>query len=288
VVDAAPRKLSLTDGRTLAWGEYGDPTGRALFFFHGTPGSRLGGAALDDAARARGVRVIAPERPGYGRSDPKPGRTLLDWPDDVRALADSLGMQRFSVAGVSGGGPYAAACAGVLTERVTSAGVLSGLGPTDYPGATRGMFLPNRMSLWMFRRAPRLARALFGPLARQLRNPQRALAQMARSMPEPDRAILADPRRRALFVAELREALAHGTEGMLSDFEIFARPWGFRLEEIRVPVHLWHGELDRNAPVAMGRRVAAGISGCRANIAPGEGHLFTLQRLDEVLKALGL
>lgn len=288
MVDAAPRKLSLADGRSLAWGEYGDPTGRALFFFHGTPGSRLSGAGFDDAARARAVRVIAPERPGYGESEPKPGRTLLDWPNDVRALADALGVQRFAVAGVSGGGPYVAACAWALAERATSAGILSGIGPADQPGATHGMFLPNRVSLWLFRRAPRLARALMAPLARQFRNPERALAQMARSLPAPDRMILADPHHRAHFLADFREAVARGSEGLLSDFELFARPWGFRLEEIRIPVHLWHGELDRNAPAAMGRQVAAAIPGCRATIAPGEGHLFTLQRVDEVLKALGL
>jgi pimeloyl-ACP methyl ester carboxylesterase len=286
--DAAPRKITLTDGRTLSWGEYGDASGRALFFFHGTPGSRLGAGLLDDAARARGVRVIAPERPGFGWSDPKRGRTLIDWSDDVRALADALRVQRFAVAGISGGGPYVAACAYALPDRVASAGILSGIGPTDHVGATHGMLLPNRVLLWTSRRVPPLARALAALLSRQLRNPERALARMARSLPEPDRRIVLEPRLRVLFVADFREALARGVDGAAGDFALFARPWGFRLDEIRVPVHLWHGELDRNCPVAMGRYVAAAIPGCRATIVPGEGHMFTMLRGEEVLKALGL
>ncbi len=283
-----PKKISLSDGRTLSFGECGAPHGRALFFFHGTPGSRLAARALDDAARARGVRVISPERPGFGWSDPKRGRTLLDWSDDVRALADALGVQRFSVAGISGGGPYAAACAYALPDRVTSAGILSGIGPTDYAGATRGMLLPNRAFLWTSRNAPPLGRALAALLSRQLRDPERALARMLRSLPDADRRVLEDPRLRELLSADLQEALVRGADGTAEDFRIFARPWGFRLDEIRVPVHLWHGELDRNCPVAMGRRVAAAIPRCRATIVPGEGHLFTLHRGDEVLKALGL
>lgn len=286
--DAAPKKITLTDGRTLAWGEYGDASGRALFFFHGTPGSRLGAGLLDDAARARGVRVIAPERPGFGWSDPKRGRSLLDWSDDVRALADALGVQRFAVAGISGGGPYVAACAYALTDRVTSAGILSGIGPTDHAGAKQGMMLPNRVMLWTSRRVPPLGRALVGVLARQLRDLERGLARMARSLPEPDRRIIFDPRVRVVLVADFREALARGVDGAASDFRLFARPWGFRLDAIRVPVVLWHGELDRNCPVAMGRHVAAAIPGCRATFVPDEGHMFTMLRGEEVLKALGL
>src|SRR5262249_2501635 len=154
--------LALADGRTLEWAEFGEPTGRPLFFFHGTPGSRLAGIALDEVARARGVRVIAPDRPGCGRSDPKLGRTRRDWPAGGRAVADSLQVDRFPVTGISGGGPYAAVCAWALPERVTGAAILSGIGPTDHPGATREMLWTNRVSLSLSRRAPALARALLG------------------------------------------------------------------------------------------------------------------------------
>ncbi len=273
----------------LAWGECGDPAGRPLFFFHGTPGARQSGNVFDAVARTRGVRVITPERPGYSRSDPQPGRALLDWPRDVLALADSLGIAHFAVAGVSGGGPYTAACAWALPARVTRAAILSGIGPTDVAGLTQGMTPPNRAVLWVARNLPvAAARALVGLLALQLRDPERAIARMMRALPKPDREVLADPRLRERFAEELRESFARGSEGALSDFLVFARPWGFALGEIRVPVHVWHGALDRNVPVAMARHVAASIPGCRANIAPGKGHLFVLQHLGDVLTDLGL
>jgi pimeloyl-ACP methyl ester carboxylesterase len=239
-------------------------------------------------ARARHVRVIAPDRPGAGGSDPQPRRRLLDWPNDVRALADSLRIERFAVAGLSGGGPYAAACAWALPERVTAAAILSGIGPTDVPGVTRGMTPPNRAVLWVSRNLPFAARALVGLMALQLRNPERAIARMARGLPEPDREALADPETRRRLIAEVRESLVRGTEGAVSDFRIFAQPWGFPLGEIRVPVHVWHGELDRNSPAAMARHVAAQIPGARANIGPRGGHLFPIQHLEDVLKGLGL
>jgi pimeloyl-ACP methyl ester carboxylesterase len=234
------------------------------------------------------VRVIAPDRPGCGGSDPKPGRSLLDWPADVRALADSLRIERFSVAGISGGGPYAAVCAWALPERVTGAAILSGIGPSDHPGATRGMLVTNRFSLWLSQRAPPLARALLGLTRSQLRNPERALSRMARALPAPDRAVLAQPVHRDRLIAEFREAISDSTEGAVADLRIFASPWRFAPEQIRVPVHVWHGELDRNSPVALARRLAAAIPGCRTTFGPDGGHLFPLLHLDEVLKSLGL
>lgn len=278
-----PNKLRLSDGRALAWSECGDSGGRALFFFHGTPGSRITARALHGAARAHGVRVIAPERPGCGESDPQRGRSLLDWASDVRELADSLALERFAVAGISGGGPYAAVCAHALGSRVTRAAILSGIGLTDSADATRGMLAPNRLLLWSARRLPVLARGFWALVARQLRDPERAIATMAQSLPTPDRAILEDAAVRAIFIADFRAALAHGSDGAFEDFRAFAHPWGFALGEIRVPVRVWHGERDRNCPVAMARHVAAAIPGCALTIDADEGHLFALKRIDEIL-----
>jgi pimeloyl-ACP methyl ester carboxylesterase len=234
------------------------------------------------------VRVIAPDRPGCGGSDAKRGRTLLDWPADVRALADSLRIARFAVAGISGGGPYAAVCAWALPERVTGAAILSGIGPTDHPGSRRGMLATNRVSLSLSRWSPPIARALLALTRLSLRNPERALERMARALPAPDRALLAQPQHRDPLIAEFREAISRTTEGAVADLRIFASPWGFAPGEIRVPVHVWHGELDRNSPVALARRLAAAIPGCRTTIAPDGGHLFPLSHLDEVLKSLEL
>src|SRR5205807_9443897 len=138
------RVMNLPDGRELAWLESGKPRGTPVFMFHGTPGSRLQVSFDEKAISASGVRFIAPDRPGYGHSSFHPGRTLADWASDVAALADHLKIERFAVAGVSGGGPHAAACAALLPERVTAVGIVSGVGPLSEPGFTSAMEGFNR------------------------------------------------------------------------------------------------------------------------------------------------
>lgn len=279
--------IRLSDGRALGYAEYGDARGRPLVFFHGTPGSRLGASLLDDAARRASVRVLAPERPGYGRSDPKPRRTLGDWSDDVVAFADALGIERFAVAGISGGGPYVAACAHRIPARLSSAAIVSGIGPVDLPGATDGMLVFNRVSLWIARNLRPASDAALALTARALRrDPERWFLRALAGLPEADRVILADPLVRDAMLADMVEATSRGSSGMADDFALFSKPWGFRLDEIRVRVHLWHGELDRNCPISMGRAVARAIPDCVASFDPGGGHLFMLRRTDELMKAL--
>jgi pimeloyl-ACP methyl ester carboxylesterase len=279
--------IRLSDGRALGYAEYGDARGRPLLFFHGTPGSRLSASLLDDAARRSSVRVLAPDRPGFGRSDPKPRRTLLDWSDDVVEFADALGIDRFAVAGISGGGPYVAVCAHRIPARLSGAAILSGIGPVDLPGATDGMLVFNRVSLWLSRNLRPLHDAVIALTVRALRrNPERAIARALAGLPAPDRALLADPAFKGVMLADMVEAVARGSRGMADEMALFGRSWGFRLEDIRTRVHLWHGELDRNCPVSMGRAVARAIPDCVAKFVPDAGHMFMVQRVDEVLKAL--
>jgi pimeloyl-ACP methyl ester carboxylesterase len=149
--------LRLKDGRMLGYAEYGDPSGTPVFAFHGFPGSRITFRIADDAARRRGVRIIAPDRPGMGLSTFQPGRNLLDWPQDVGELADALGIDRFAVAGVSGGGPYVAACAFALRARVTVAAIISGIGPLRRGEDTKGMLPTNRLIFGAQRWVPPVA-----------------------------------------------------------------------------------------------------------------------------------
>ena len=145
--------LILSDGRSLAYAEYGDSHGKPVFFFHGMPGSRLF-RPPDEITEKTGVRLITTDRPGYGLSAFQPGRRFLDWPGDISQVADHLGIQKFYAAGHSGGGPYVAACAYALPERVTAAAVLSGAGPVAAPGSTRGMTSTNKLGLTMGRFIP--------------------------------------------------------------------------------------------------------------------------------------
>lgn len=279
------RSVRLRDGRRLAYAEFGEPAGRPAFYFHGFPGSRKEGALIDRPAKAHGVRVIAVDRPGYGGSDPRAGRSLLDWADDVSELADALALERFLVIGASGGGPYVAACARRLADRIAGAGILCGMGPTDDPSLARDMMALYRVGLRVARRVPSIARPVFavvGPAIRE--RPEFFVRRIAAGATAPDRAFFEDPECAGLFLATFREAFRRGTAGAVRDGQLYARPWGFRLEEIATTVHLWHGELDNVVPVAFGRYVASRIPDCRATFFPDEGHFsIATRRAEEIV-----
>lgn len=278
--------IRLRDGRTLAYAEYGDPDGTPVLFFHGTPGSRLMTVpAWDDASL--GIRLIAPDRPGVGLSDYKPGRALLDWPDDVRELADALELDRFVVAGVSGGGPHSLACAYKLTDRALRAGVISGAAPIDTPEALAGMHRGNRVVFTLARRAPFVLRVIMGASgAVAKRAPTRLMDRMSKQLPPADREILADPELRSALLKEMPESYRQGARAVVDEAVFFAKPWGFRMEDITIPVLLWHGTEDRNAPLAMAKEMERRIPNCTATYYEGDGHLYFLKRWPEIARAL--
>ncbi len=279
--------LRLRDGRLLGYAECGAAEGKPLFFFHGMPGSRREAELADAAAKRLGIRIIAADRPGYGLSDFKPGRTFLEWPDDVLELADALGIERFAVAGISGGGPYAAVCALKIPQRLTAAGIISGVGPFDAPAATEGMSMENRLLFGTARRLPWLVNAPMWLMAQAMRRfPDRALSLTMRSLPEADRKVLARPEIWALFVADVVEAYRQGARGASWEAILYSRPWGFRLQDIAMEVHLWQGEEDVNVPPSMGRYQAESIPNCRATFLPGEGHLLIVDHMEEMAAAL--
>jgi pimeloyl-ACP methyl ester carboxylesterase len=283
------KTIRLPDGRQLGYAEYGDPDGMPLLFFHGTPGSRLQVKGFDSPARDVGVRMVAPERPGHGLSDFQPKRTILDWAHDVEVLADSLHLDRFAAMGISGGGPYVAATAYKLPERVTKAAFVSPAGPLTLPDATTSMLPSGRLLFRLARSAPWAVNLMMQNLARSMNKPERfrKRALSNRRVPAVDIAVLQDDEVWNTLLAGSREAFRTGTRGATWDFVLCARPWGFRLEEIQVPTFLWHGEADVNAPVSMGRAIARAIPNCQATFVPGEGHLSLARKhMSEILRSL--
>jgi pimeloyl-ACP methyl ester carboxylesterase len=285
---AAVKSIRLRGGRVLAYAEFGDPNGRPIVLCHGTPGSRLDRHPDDRIAVDLGARVIVPDRPGYGYSDYQPHRTLLDWPDDVLALADALGLERFAVAGVSGGGPHAAACAYKIPDRLTRVAIVSGIASVDIPHAFDGMARINRVSFVLSRYAPwPLLRSLYALQVRTvLADPEQFIDALAKQMPPPDQAAVSRPEIRALLVENLREAYRQGSKGHCGEDRIFARPWPFRPADIRAEVHLWHGELDTLVPVAHAHYLAGQIPNCHATFVHGAGHILVFDRFAEILTAL--
>jgi pimeloyl-ACP methyl ester carboxylesterase len=267
------RSITLTDGRALSFAEYGDPAGRPVFYFHGFPGSRIEASIAASTAEAARVRLIAVDRPGYGRSDFKPGRRILDWADDVSTLADELQIDRFAALGISGGGPYLCACALKLAERLTHAGIFCGLGPLDRRGSTRGMPLRNRSILSLAGLVPSTARPMARLVAGVLTGwPDLAMAHFARRLPEVDRAFFRDTRTRGVFLETFCEALRNGGRGAAWDLRLYTRPWGFTQEEISMPVHFWHGERDTIVPPALARAQIRSLPDCQPLLFPDDAH----------------
>jgi pimeloyl-ACP methyl ester carboxylesterase len=279
-------KLRLRDGRTLGYAEYGAAAGTPVLVFHGSPGARLQARVAHAPALARGIRIIAPDRPGQGLSTGRRGRLIADWPDDVRELADALGIARFAVVGISGGGPYAAACAWRLPRRVSCAGIISGV----VPGAGRDLASDLRRRLGLLNLVldtPWLMRAIMDLGAVPCRRLPSRIFQLVRALAPPeDEPILRRPAVAAALSAGLREAFRSGGQGVADELLLLMRSWTVRLEEIRAPVRLWHGEADGIVPVAMGRYLAQAIPNCRAEFIPGGGHYVVFDRIGPILDAL--
>ncbi len=279
--------LRLESGRSLGYAEWGDASGFPLFHFHGSSSSRLEHPVQEGVLS--GVRLVTIDRPGHGLSDFQSGRTLLGWPQDVSALADHLGIERFAVSGWSAGGPYALACAYRIPERLTSVGLVSSFGPYDRPGATAGMDRFNKVALAMARRMPwTVTRWMTQVMGRAFaEDPEGAARRRFASAPAADQQALSDPRATDMLLASMVESFRTGSDGSAWEGRLFTRPWGFRLEDIAVPVALWHGDADTNSPVGNGRYLSRTIPDASLTVIPGEGHFFILQRWDAIIRYLG-
>lgn len=259
--------VRLPDGRRLGFAQYGDPSAPPVLYFHGYPSSRLEAGIVP----LPGIRVIAPDRPGYGLSDPQRGRALLDWPRDVAAMLDALHINRVPVIGMSGGAPFAAACAYAIPDRLTAAALVSGMAPPGF-GWEAGSPAGHLMRVGRRPLALRLAAHAARGFVR--RGDPHALAGLLRrraGLPPADRVLL-NVDAGEQVVTGWREAMRRGVDGPLADALIYARDWGFALERIRAPVAVWHGTADSTVPVAAARHYAERIPGAQSFILEGEGH----------------
>lgn len=261
--------VELSDGRTLAYAEYGDPAGAPVFFFHGTPGSRISGSVARDTKADVGARVVAPERPGFGRSDYQPGRSFADWTDDVAALADELGFDEYAVVGFSGGGPYALACAAHTPERVRRCAVVSGVGP---PGVARTDREPLDRALAA---STRLSTHLGRPFVWLMRYVIDDADSFTDVVGDPKDGDLADPRlgeTGRIMLSDFREGVRQGTVAVAADYAVLSREWDFDLADVAAPTHVFHGSDDDNAPLAAGKHVARKVPGAELTVYAGAGH----------------
>ena len=292
VAIARPRlegNIAVGDDRQIGFAEFGDPQGRAIFWLHGTPGARR---QIPMEARVyaeqRQIRLIGIDRPGIGSSTPYQYDTVFAFAEDLRTIADTLGIDKFEVIGLSGGGPYTLACAAAMPERVVAAGVLGGVAPvrgSDAIGGGVSRLVTIAAPVIDVAGAPiRLAASGLIRLIRPVAEP--ALYAYARISPEADRRLLVRPEFKAMFLDDLLNGSRKQLAAPFADVVVFARDWGFRLEEVKVPVRWWHGDRDHIVPFAHGQHVVDRLPDAHLYHLPGESHLAGLGRAEEIMRTM--
>ena len=284
------QQFTLPDGRHLGFDEHGEPDGHPIFYFHGTPSARVEWEffGTEELTRTLNLHIIAVDRPGMGLSDFQPNRRLTDWPTDVCALANHLRLDRFAVIGYSGGTPYAAVCAAKIPDRLSAVGLVAVIGPFNQPGLTDGINPQNLQFLQANLEKPWLARLIQRMMALAARFvPETLIAQAMKALPEPDQAIMAGPNGKQAFVHMVRESVRRGTRGPQVDTALMVSPWDFQPTDIHIPVYLWQGTKDQNAPPSMARYLAASIPKSHLRLYPEEGHLSIMaNHAEEIFRTL--
>jgi pimeloyl-ACP methyl ester carboxylesterase len=257
-----------------------------VFLMHGTPGSRSGPRPRASVLYRLGIRLICYDRPGYGGSDPRQGRSVADAAQDVKAVADALGVERFGVVGRSGGGPHALACAAVLGDRVLSAAVLVGLAPSDADKLDwyEGMTPFNVSEYCPADTDPVAARARLAEQVEQVRDdPESLLRVLYPELTGADRRVVNDVAIRRQLTDTYAEAVRACGDGWIDDVLALRSPWQFDLAQIKVPVLLWHGEDDAFSPVQHTYWLAKHIDGAAVKVQSGAAHFGAVEILPRVL-----
>lgn len=282
--DVADRLLRLADGRALGFRVWGDPAGTPLLFLHGTPGSRLKFSIGHESGRALGLALVAPDRWGYGLSDVPQAPSLPGFAADMAALMDHLGHRRFAVGGISGGGPYAAAVAACLGQRVTGLALISPVGPIADAGCAATLPRFQRFCFTVLPRLPLLTAAAFGVFRWSLKRSPRLAGQLATWRGgRADKEVIARPGTCERLFGSFTEGLRPGLRGPITDLELFAQPWGVDLAAVTAPTRLWLGTADNAVPLSAARALAARIGGCQTDELEGEGHLWIATNYPRVL-----
>lgn len=277
-------RIKLSDGHTVGYAEYGDLTGKPVVHFHGTPSSRFeaDNPDLNAIAERLNVRYIVPDRPGHGLSDWKL-YTIASYPDIVVELADELGLDRFAVTGLSGGGPFVAACAWKIPQRLTAAVIVGGPAPFDLPGVKEALSKEERQQYDIADKMPWLFRLFLWKFARDARKNPASIHAMFANAAEADKSLLTQPGVKRAFENMINGAFEQGTRAATYDWALLARPWGFSLKEIKMPVNIWQGEADTFIPVKHAHVLAEAIPNACTRFFPNEGHVLIVTHFEELL-----
>ena len=283
--------IQLEDGGVIAFEEYGDANGVPVIFCHGWPSSRTMARLTDEPARELGIRIISPDRPGISGSSLQLDRKLTDWPRFLERIVDHLGIREFRMLAISGGAPYAYATAVAMPERVRAIAIVGGAPSLAELSDTQALLPLYRWMLTLYRTRPQLLRRLFY-LARpvlSLRPPVRLrplLLKMLLLRPCDAESLRDAAAFEAIFESQ-RRAWRTSAEGVMADAQIYAQPWGFAIEDVRVPVRLWHGKQDRAFSFHLAEELAKRLPDCKARFVDDAGHYsLPIRHMREILEDL--
>jgi len=275
--------ITLSDGRKLGYAEYGNPKGKPLIYLHGWPSSRLRSGINDKQAKEVSVRIISPDRPGYGLSDYKENRTLLGYTDDIVELANKLKIKKFAIVGVSGGGPYAATLAYKIPNRITKMGIVVGLGPTYISHILDGTPWIYKISWLNYSKFPLIAK--LGSIYRMIVDKYSFGILSQFDMRGGDDSKLLKELKDEWKVLS-QETWRKGYKGAEKDLLLYTSDWGFKVKDIKSKVYLWYGEKDLNINLGTAKYYHSQIKGSKLTIYPSEGHLISITHAKEIFKTL--
>ena len=285
---ASREVMRLSDDRALSYSLYGASEGPCVLVLDG-PGSRGLAAGAAPAARELGIRLVAPDRPGFGGTDTPKGAGIAGWPEDCAALLDHLGVERAGILSQSGGTPYGLAAASALPERIVAIALLGAIAPTDDPSSVAELGGQVRGGIKLARRAPWLLRLLLAPMARTARrDPEKLARKVAQDLPPADAAVVADPRLWEIHVRASQEILLRPA-AIAREIGLLARPWGFSVANVKVPAAFWSGECDEVHPASQSRRLAVDLDDAPVHLVPEAANFGLLPRYSDALRfAAGL
>ena len=274
------KRLLLNNKYQLAWNEYGSPDGEPLFYFHGTPGSRVEPQAANDIARDLGIRLIAPDRPGYGDSDVQDDFRLLDWPDCISQLADNLQLKQFSILSFSGGGAYALACAHELADRLKRITIAGSPAPFETEVMQEHICAESKP---LYELSAADYPAAIQQVSQLVNSLDTFLEILQAPLPPSDTVLFEQDSFHQHYLENLTLATTHGVNGIVNDLRNLTLPWQFNLEDIQLPIDIWHGSEDRSFGLAIAKYLSNTLKNTSTHFLDNSGHLLLFTQWKEIL-----
>jgi pimeloyl-ACP methyl ester carboxylesterase/DNA-binding CsgD family transcriptional regulator len=281
------QRLQLADGRCLAYSDSGDPEGLPVILMHCIGGSRRMRHPDDRILKSQGIRLLIPDRPGSGDSEPRSNRRIVDWCDDIAHLTHYLGIREFSVLGFCGGTPYALAVASAFPQRVSALFIVGGLPPLQQPLDARNFSNAFGAGLLVAKYTPSLLSSLARMVNTGIRkNAYRCVERILSGEPEADKQAFANPKLRASFAASLLSATQWGEEGLIAEILLFARDWGVALGNIRAKTMLWHGAMDASVNISAMEQLSRALPGASLTLVPDAGHYILFSHWAQIWRGV--